>query len=190
MASLKRCPDTKHEAFRSRLRLHHEFNSLHRSRGVLVDQGHITRRQVGEFPLPSPVGNFHSQNAAGKTQRPSPIGHGTATRDGPGQQRALARRRAMKSFGDDGFQAGGSAIQGMTPESGTRSKRRFGTAMRTTMIVASENVTSLCEAAAYAAAAAATLARFLARLRRYSAEYRLPRQRLDPHKHGASCSPS
>ena len=106
------------------LRLHHEFNSLHRSRGVLVDQGQVTRRQAGEFPPPSCVRNFHSQNTVGKTQRPSPIGNRTATRHRPGQQRALACRRAMKSFGDDGFQAGGSTVQDTTPDSRTRSERR------------------------------------------------------------------
>jgi len=164
----------------AQLCLHHEFNALHRSRGILVDQGHITRRQGCEFPPPSRVGNFHSQNTVGKTERPSPLGHRTATCDRPGQQHALARRRAMKSFGDDGFQAGGSTVQSMTPGSPN--------AIRTMMIVASENPASLYDAAE--AAAAAALVRFLASLRRCAAEYRLPRQRRAPHKQGASSSPS
>jgi len=173
------------DRFRSLLRLHHEFNPLDRSRGILVDQNHITRRQVGEFPTPSRISNFHMQNTVGKTQRPSPLGHRTTTRDRPRQQRALARRRAMQSFGDDGFEARGSTVQGMAPESQTRPEQQS-----EGIIVASENVASLYQARAYAAAAATALARFLASLRRCVAEYRLPRQRFAPHKHGASSSPS
>src|SRR6266849_4285287 len=99
----------------------------------------------------------------------------------------------MKSSGDDVFQAGGSTVQGTTPRSRTRPKRRLVTAIEKTigkkeMIVASENTASVY--AAVEAAAAATLARFLASLRRCVAEYRLPRQRFAPQKQGASSSPS
>ncbi len=106
------------------LRLHHEFNSLHRSRGILIDQRHVTRRQVREFAPPSRVGNLDSQNTVRKTQRPGPLGDSTATGDRPRQQGALGRRRAMKSFSNDVFQAGGSTVQAMTPESRTRSEQR------------------------------------------------------------------
>ena len=158
---------------------HHEFNPLHRSRGIFVDQGQITRRQVDEFPPPSRVRNFHPQNAVGKTQRPSPVSHRTAARDGPRQKRTFACRRAMKSSGDDGFEAGGSAVQGMTPDSRTRWGRD------------DCSIGKCCVSYdAAEAAAAAAFARFLAILRWWAAEYRLPRQRRAPHKQGASSSPS
>jgi hypothetical protein len=38
--------------------------------------------------------------------------------------------------------------------------------------------------------ATAAFSRFFASLRKCDAEYKLPRQRFDPHKHGASSSPS
>jgi hypothetical protein len=122
-------PNIHHELSR----LHHEFNPLHRSRGILIDQGQITRRQVYEFPPPSRVGNFHAQNTVGTTQRPSPLGDRTATRDRPGQHRALACTRATKRFGDDVFQVGGSTVQGMTPDSRMRSERRLVTAIGKTI---------------------------------------------------------
>ena len=171
----------------TQLHLHHEFDPLHRSCGVFVDQGHVTRRQVYEFPPPSRVGNFHAQNTVRKTERPSPLCDRTAACDRPGQDRALARWRAMKSFSDDVFQAGGSTVQGMTPKSRMRSNGDRKDYRKET-IVASENAASLY--AAVEAPAAATLARFFASFRRCVAEYKLPRQRRAPHKQGASSSPS
>src|ERR1035438_6383282 len=105
-------------------RLHYEFNAPDRSGGILVNQGHITRPEPDEFPLPSRVSNLHSQNTFGNTQRTSPVGHCAATRDGPSQQRAFLCWRVMKSSGDDGFESSGSAIQSMSPDSRTRSERR------------------------------------------------------------------
>src|SRR5580658_41634 len=93
-------------------RLHREFNPLDRSRRVLVDQGQVTRCQVGEFPPPSSVGNFHPQNNVAKTQRTRPVSQRTATRDRPSQLRALVLWRVLQSFCDDGFEARGSTIQG------------------------------------------------------------------------------
>src|SRR3981081_768088 len=135
----------------TQLRLHHEFNPLHRSCRVFVDQGHITRREVYELPPPSRIGNFHAQNTVRKTECPSPLGNRTATRDRPGQQRALTRRRAMKGLSDEVFEAGGSTVQGMTPDSRMRSngaKKDY----RKGMIVASENAASLYAAVEDAAA--------------------------------------
>src|SRR3981081_1248371 len=111
----------------------------------------------------------------------------TALPHATGQQRPLTRRRAMKSLSDDVFEAGGSTVQGMTPDSRMRSNGAQKD-YRKGMIVASENAVS--PYAADADAAAAILARFLASLRRCVAEYKLPRQRFAPHKHGASSSPS
>jgi len=126
--------------------LHHEFDSLDRNRGIFVDQRQITRRQVGEFPAPSRVGNFHTQNTVGKAQRPSPLGHRTATRDGPSQQRALPGRPAPKSFGDDGFEACGSTVQDVTSKVANAIRKAIGGNKGT--IVASENVASLHQARA------------------------------------------
>jgi len=126
--------------------LHHEFDSLDRNRGIFVDQRQITRRQVGEFPAPSRVGNFHTQNTVGKAQRPSPLGHRTATGDGPSQQRALPRRPAPKSFDDDGFEAVGSTVQDVTSKVANAIRKAIGGNPAT--IVASENVASLQQARA------------------------------------------
>jgi len=90
----------------------HEFNPLYGRRRILVDHCQITRRKVHEFPTPSGVGNFHSKNTIGEAQGAGAIRDRAATRNGPGEARALARRRATKCFRDHGFEAGGSVVQG------------------------------------------------------------------------------
>ena len=69
-----------------------------------------------QFPPPSRVRDFDLQNAIGKTERMSPIRNHTAAGHRPRKQCTLTRGRSMKSLCDDGFEAGGSAVQRVTPK--------------------------------------------------------------------------
>jgi len=176
---------------------------------------------MGEFAPPSVIGNLDAQNASGKTEGASAMGHGAATGNGPSQKRALAGGGATKGFGEDRFKAFGSSIQGMTPEwrrddcsTGFRNWRK---PQRRRVLVQFEKEASqtrdwcVARGATQRAARpdpslrknrllgmttkphhypAADLARFLASLRKWDLEYRLPRQRAAPQRQGASSSPS
>jgi hypothetical protein len=88
-----------------------KLDARHAIRDIAIEGGEISGRERLQFPAPSCVWHFHSEDSVQEIEWPGAGGHGASARHRPGQQGSIACGRFADSTGDDFLQSACRRLQ-------------------------------------------------------------------------------